>query len=369
MRKLWKTSHAIFIMIFLVISASCLTEDSLKIPFQSYTPANLADGWEIADPTEVGIYGEALRDVYKYVHNDDNFWQIRSLIVFKDNKLVAESYMKDRNDRANLWPVWSCTKQVTGILAGIAIDQGLISLNEKISDHLPQVSRHSNKSEITIGNLLMMKSGINWSNDGINGESFQLLNKKPSNSLDFVLGLSMHSSPGTKFKYKDGDPQILSAIIQERTGKTMRDWAREVLFDRIGLHRLDWITYKDGITMGAFGIMTTPREMGKIGQLVLNGGMWGTETIVSSTWINEMTAAKVPPHETGITDIAFGYQWWKDTTRNVMIMWGHGGQFVFINPDKQLIVVITAEHRTIGDFQIRVHQGLSIYDRINNITQ
>jgi CubicO group peptidase (beta-lactamase class C family) len=366
-KKSETTSYVILVTIIFLISVSCLTEDPLKIPFQSYSPDNLGDGWEITDPASSGFDGEALKNVYRYVHEEDNVWQIRSLLVFKDNKLVAESYMKDRNDRTNLHPIWSCTKQVIGILTGIAVDKGLISVNDKISDHLPQVSGHSEKSGITIENLLMMKSGIDYNNDGYFGEDSKLAREEPSNSLDFVLGLGMHSVPGTQFRYKNSDPHIISAIIQGKTGKTTRDWAREVLFDKIGITNLEWRTYKDGITFGAFGILTTPREMGKIGQLVANDGMWDGEQIVSRTWIDEITQAKVSPNETHYTDTGFGYLWWKDIMRNVSMAWGHGGQYILINKDKNLIVVITSERHTTGDAFLSIYSALSIYDRINDI--
>ena len=359
----------ILLIIFSILLVSCLTDDPLKIPFQGYSPDILDDGWEIASPTDVGINEEALNDVYRYVHNDDNVWQIRSLLVFKDNKLVAESYMKDRNDRINLHPIWSCTKQVTGILAGIAADNGLISINDTLSDHLPEVSKHPEKSGITIENLLTMKSGINYNNDGYKGEDSKLAREEASNSLDLVLGLAMSTEPGTQFRYKNSDPHLISAILQKRTGTTMRDWAQEVLFDKIGVTRLEWRTYKDGITFGAFGILTSPREMGKIGQLVANNGIWNGEQIVSKNWLDKMTSIQVPPDETHndvhIDNIAFGYMWWKDVARNVNFTWGHGGQYVIINKDKNLVVVITSERHTSGKFNLLVGSALNIYDRIN----
>ena len=369
MNKLLKSSMFIPIFLFSVLSITCLTDDPLKRPFQSFVPFDLGDGWVIASPDNVNIDGEALKDIYKYVHEDYNIWQIRSLLVIKDNRLVAESYMKDNNDITNLRAVWSCTKQVTGILTGIAIENGIIdSVSDQISKYLPQ-TLNTNKAGITIENLLMMKSGINFSNSGYNGDISKLLRGEPSQSLNYILGLGMRSNPGTQFHYNDGDPHIISAILQERTGKTMKDWAKETLFDRIGITRLQWLTYKDGITFGAIGIYTTPRELGKIGQLVLNDGMWGSENIVSSSWINAMTSSKVPDNETNNTNITFGYLWWKDTVRSVMYTWGQGGQFVFINKDKNLIVVITSEHDTDGNLAVSVYDALSIYDRINKITE
>jgi len=367
MNKLKKlTMFTLILLISFLSVTSCLTDAPLKMPFQSFVPPNLNDGWEISTPDEVNIDGEALKDVYKYVHKDYNIWQIRSLLVIKDNKLVAESYMKDNGDRTSPRAVWSCTKQVTGILTGIAVDKGLVSVNDAILDYFPQVSYHPEKSHIIIENLLMMESGINFSNDGYKGETSQLLRGEPSNMTDFILGLGMNSTPGTQFIYKDGDPHLISAILQKVNGKTMSDWAKEVLFDRIGITNLQWLSYKDGTTLGAYGIVTTPRELAKIGQLVLNGGIWNGNQIVSDSWISEMTSSKISASETQETDITFGYLWWKDTARNVMFTWGHGGQFVFINKDKNLIVVITSEHDTDGDLVVSVYEALSIYDRINS---
>jgi CubicO group peptidase (beta-lactamase class C family) len=376
MRKFTIKKYAILAIILPFILASCLKEDPLKIPFQSYSPPDIGDGWEIAEPATVGIDEEALKDVYRYVHAKENVWQIRSLLVFRNNKLIAESYMKDFGDRTTLHPIWSCTKQFIGILTGIAVDKGLISVGDKISEHLPQVSNYPDKSMITIENLLMMKSGIDYNNDGYNGEDTKLAREIPDNSLDFILDLDMHSSVGTQYRYKNSDPHLLSAIIQEKVGKTTRDWAQEVLFDKIGITRLEWRTYKDGITFGGFGILTTPREMGKIGQLVLNDGMWAGEQIVTKDWINEMTSVKVPPKEMNNlpgdfpnTDLAFCYMWWKDIKRNVSFMAGHGGQFVLTNKDKNLTVVITSERHPSGNYSLSFASALSIFDMINSITE
>jgi CubicO group peptidase (beta-lactamase class C family) len=371
MRKKRTIVNATLIAIFSIIFVSCLKNAPPKVPFQSFSPACLGDGWEIAEPSDVGIDGEALKGIYRYVHEDDNVWQIRSLLVFRNNKLVAESYMKDNNDRTNPRVVWSCTKQVVGILAGIAVDQGLISIDNTIADYLPQVSstQHADKKDITIEHLLTMKSGINFNNDKDNEP---LKSKKVSNILDYVLGFGMQSSPGSMYRYKESDPQIISSILEERTGKTTRDWAREVLFDKIGIERLEWNNY-NGITMGCWGILATPRELGKIGQLVINDGKWNVgqpneEQIVSSSWISDMTSIKVPNAVNGynLPDIGFGYLWWKDSKRDITYMWGHGGQFVFNNRAKNLIVVIMSEG---ADKALTISQGFSIYDRVNGITK
>jgi CubicO group peptidase (beta-lactamase class C family) len=120
--------------------------------------------------------------------------------------------------------------------------------------------------------------------------------------------------------------------------------------------------------MGAFGILTTPREMAKLGQLIINNGQWKGTQIVSAGWIAGMTSAKVTMNETQENNITFGYYWWGDAGRDIVFMRGHGGQYVFINKAKNLMVVITSEPITQGDFQLSLNQGLSIYDRIDTIS-
>ena len=369
MRKNEYIKHIVLITLFSLVLVSCLKDDPLKIPFQSYSPQNLADGWEIAEPDNVEIDEEALKEVYRYVHEDDNLWQIRSLLVFRDNKLVAESYMKNPDERTTPRAIWSCTKQVIGILTGIAVDKGLISVNETLLDYLPQVAQYPEKSMITIENLLMMKSGINYDNEGHNGGDAILSREEPSSSLDYIFGLKMHATQGTTYRYKNSDPHLISAVIQEATGIATRDWAQQVLFDKIGMQRIEWLNYKDGITMGGYGIKTTPRELGKIGQLILNDGMWGSEQIVSKNWIDEMLSVKVSVKETENHGLTFGYMWWKDPERNINLMIGRGGQFVFINKEKNLLVVITSETNTGGDFNLAFYDAMPIYDRINSIAK
>ena len=229
MKNKQKTCSVVFILAFaMIILMACLSEDPLKMPFQTFVPPNLGDEWVISNPTSENIDGEALKNIYIDVHDDANIWQIRSLLVFRNGRLVAESYMKDANDRINPAAIWSCTKQIVAILTGIAVDQGLISINDPISNHLSQVSssQFSNKSGITIENLLTMRSGINFSNDGLFGQTTQLfLLQNSSNSIDSILGLSMRSSPGTQFHYNDGDLHILSAIHPKNFNPPKSTWS------------------------------------------------------------------------------------------------------------------------------------------------
>jgi CubicO group peptidase (beta-lactamase class C family) len=346
---------------------SCLKEDLQKQPFSTYAPISLNDNWQISTPSNEKINEQALADVYKEIQNDpDRYWQVRSMSVFRNGKLVAESYFKDPTDRVNQRPFWSCTKQVLGVLVGIAIDKGLInSINDPIKKYLPnETQNYPDKQDITIRNLLMMQSGIDFENYGLTSDNAALLQQKPNNILGFVLNKSMKNNPGDVFVYKDSDPQILSAILEKVTGKPTKEWANEVLFSKLGIKNIDWISYKDGATIGAFGILTTPRELAKVAQCVLNNGMFNGQQVVSASWITEMTK-----RQTEAEDKDFGYMWWSYASQNLYYMSGNGGQFYFLSPTKNLIVSFTAEDKTQGSFRFSTPNARYFTQKIEAICQ
>lgn len=341
---------AIILLLALLLLTSCLKEDELKKPFVTYDPIQLDDGWEISMPQVEGIDPDKLSDIYKEFHSDMSIWQVRSLLVFRNGKLVAESYTKDDSDRLTPRAIWSCTKQVMGLLAGIAIDKGLINeINDPISDYLPEVQIYPEKKDIRIQHLLTMKSGIAYSNDGLGGQTDDILRQLPAGITGFILSLPLDHAPGEHLKYKDGDPQLLSAVLQAQAGKATSGWAQEVLFEPMGIKNIQWNNYKDGTTLGGFGILTTPRELAKFGQLVLNRGIWKGKELLSEQWIDNM----LYPHVEELYDLQFGYLWWIDQERDMYLMSGHGGQFVCILPAKNLLIVITSEVNTQGRFQFR----------------
>lgn len=341
-----KTKYLLLLILPLMVS--CLQEDELKKPFVSNTPAILNDGWTISSPENERIDAQKLAKIYADFHADQDIWQARSLLVFRNGKLVAESYTKDDSDQTTPRAMWSCTKQVVGLLTGIAIENGLIeSVNDSIGRYLPETENYPDKKSITIEQLLTMKSGIAYSNDGLKGQSDDILRQLPDNLNGFILGLPLNYRPGEKSVYKDCDPQLIASVIQQTSGKKTREWAKDMLFNPLEIKNLEWMDYKDGTTLGGFGIMSTPREMAKFGQLVLDSGMWKGNQLVSKNWIEEMTTVRI----NDMYSMQFGYLWWKDESRKMTYMHGHGGQYICIIPDKKLVVAMTAEVNTQDDFQ------------------
>ena len=338
----------------------CLKDDALNLPFTSYEPKNINDGLVISSPSDESVSPEMLMSIYKDVHSQENLWSLRSLLVFRNEKLISEAYLKDQADMTQRHIVWSCTKQVMGILTGIAVEQGLIAnINDPMSVYFDsEIQNHQDKADLTIRNLLIMKSGIDYSN---NVQTDELLRQIPDNSIEFVLDRPINATQGNEFHYNDGNPLLISALIQKKTGKPADEFANEWLFSKIEMTNYNWVRYKDGVSLGGFGIETTPRELSKIALCVADSGKWKGQQIISLDWISKMTTVQT---QIDNFDYSFGYFWWIDETRNIYFMWGAGGQFAFIVPEKNLVIVMTSFPSTKGEYEIQASEALDVVDRI-----
>jgi CubicO group peptidase (beta-lactamase class C family) len=355
-----KLRISLFFLFTLSLLSGCLKDDELNLPFISYEPKNFSDGLLISSPTNENVDPLLLNKIYNDVYNDANLWSLRSLLIFRNGKLISEAYLKDEQDITNRHIIWSCTKQVMGVLTGIAIDNGLINnINDPISAYFDsELQNHQDKADITIRNLLTMQSGIDYNNEE---QSDEILRQIPNYSVDFVLNRPMNSSPGEEYHYNDGNPHLISALIQKLTGKPADEYADEFLFSKIEMTNYNWVRYKDGVTLGGFGVETTPRELSKIALCVADSGKWKGQQIISSDWIDEMTSVQTQIEN---FEYSFGYFWWIDESRVVYFMWGVGGQFAFIVPEKKIVVIMTSFPNTKGDYEIQADEALAVVDRI-----
>lgn len=347
-----------------VLFSSCLREDDIKLPFESLTPMELNDGWEISAEEP------ALKAVFEDFHADKDLWQPRSLIVVKDGCLIAETYTKDAADRTAPQAVWSCTKQILAIIVMKAIEEGYIeSLEVTIGDIMPEMAaKYPDKADISLRHLMTMTSGIAFENSGLNGDTNKLLRRQPENSLEYILGLPMAALPGKRFNYSDGDPQVVSAMLAKAFGCGVDEWSRRHIFQVLEIQDYDWLAYPDGLTMGAFGLKLTPRNLAKFGQLILDKGVWHGKRILSEASVSALTDAVVPSDKVNYEHQEFGLLWWINPDDGTPYMHGQGGQYVMINRQKRIVVCITSEPNTQGDAQLSLFKAFRIYrDIINSL--
>ncbi len=307
-----------------------------------YAPVAGRD-WEVSTPEAQGLDPMLVATLY---YNAAHLETIRSLLVIKDGVLVAEDYFGggaiDSKDRLQ-----SVTKSITSALVGIAIDQGLIGgVDDKMLDYFPDAGQMTDprKTQITIGQLLQMRSGYPWEETDA-GLWAGLLS---GYYVPLIEDFPLTADPGTRFQYSNLSSNWLGIIVSRVTGTTMKSYAQENLFGTLGIEPGDWGTDAQGHNNGCGDLFLTARDMAKFGLLYMNEGMWGDTEVIPGWWARRSMrtySERAWDNVGSFRDIGYGYQWWSAQAGeyHVDFAWGHGGQLIVLVKDLNLIVVTTAE--------------------------
>lgn len=266
--------------------------------------------------------------------------KINSCLIYYKDDLIFE-YYKNEGSKNQICKVNSVTKSVLSIVVGIAIDRNeMESVHTPISKYYPSIENL--KNEITIEHLLTMTAGFEWNESGPFGSL-----PVDDDWVQFVINKKLTSKPGEKMVYSSGCSQLLSDIMQKSTGKKLSEYAKEVLFDPLGITEYFWQEDGNGSSVGGFGLMLLPKDMLKLGILMMNKGKFQNSQIVSESWVTTSTSNKCFTDEkTG----AYSYHWWNIVNESVgkansdiFLAIGFGGQMIFVNPTKKYVVVFTAD--------------------------
>jgi CubicO group peptidase (beta-lactamase class C family) len=323
-------------------------------------PVARDDGWPVASLNEDKLIdrGALCRMADRLADSSDA--NIHAVLVAHGGRLVFERYFRGSDeiygrpvgkvsfDADTLNNVKSVSKSVASLAVGIAIDRGLIrSINEPIFSFFPELSdlRSPEKDRIQLLHVLTMSMGLGWveatpSNEGNNDEGRMHMASDPCR---YVLGLPVTAPAGQEFFYNTGALTLMSAIVRKATGRPLDEFARETLFEPLGITRVEWNRYKGDSDAGG-GLRLRPRDMAKLGQLVLAGGRWNDRQIVSREWIETSTAPKLKATD----NQSYGYLWWlgRSLLNGREVRWvgalGRGGQSIRIVPELDLVVVVTA---------------------------
>ncbi len=327
-------------------------------------PAAVSGEWETALPETVGLDGTMVCAIDGALDASPEF-SIHAVLVLRKGKLVFETYRNGDDERwgsrlgtvvhlpETLHDQRSISKSVVSLLVGIAVDRGLVAgTRESVPGFFPEFSaeRTPEKDRITLQHLLTMTSGLAWDErrpytDPANSE---VAMARAANPYQFVLAQPLAGPPGAAWNYNGGNTQLLAGIVQRSAKTWLDEFAREALFAPLGIKRFEWVRMPvSREAAAASGLRLRPRDMAKIGQLVLNEGMWEGRQVVSAAWIAESTTTHVSGFDP-VSSIGYGYQWWTDHGRigDRDIAWisaqGLGGQRIYVVPAHDLAVVISA---------------------------
>jgi CubicO group peptidase (beta-lactamase class C family) len=326
------------------ISAGCESDDE----GEEAPDAAVADGggdsggepysfeWPESTPEEQGMDPELLEQARAYAFQEGKNTQ--GVVVIKNGVLVAEWYAEGE-DRDSWATSWSMAKSFTSAAVGIAVDEGYIgNIDLSMAEFYPEW-KGTDKEKITIRDVLHMASGLEWSESyvPIEGQRSDMIEMFFSaDELAYAEGLGIRIEPGVAWAYSSGDTMLLSGVVEAATGMNLFTYAKERLFDPIGMDPVQWWEDGEGHTLGYCCIDTTTRNFAKFGYLFMKNGVWEGDQVVPAGWVAESTAPwEVAPF--------YGMQWWFKggdpfLPDDMFAANGLDGQYIYIIPSLDLVV-------------------------------
>lgn len=309
---------------------------------------DLAEPWTEVGPSAVGMDSAQLELAAAQAAAVPRF---HSLLVARRGSLVLERYFAGV-DQETLNDVRSVTKSVVSTLAGIAHQRGLLpNLDTTIAAYLGADYRlDATDSAVTVRDLLTMSSGYGWNETSA---EYNRWISSPGDHVQFVLDLPAAAPPGTTFAYNTGAVHMLGVLLEHATGLSLPVFAERYLFTPLGIRSGQWEPLDPGTVNGGAGIDLRAQDLLRLGQLFLQRGRSGDRQIVPPDWV---TLAAQPHYgwrrTVGpLSQVTYGYLWWVSDTPvdGAYFAWGYGGQFIYVVPDKDLVVVATTDWTALGD--------------------
>lgn len=322
------------------------------------------DGWTISTPESVGFQPHQLCAIADAERNG-RLRNLHGVVVVRRGRLVFEQYftgsdwsrgssLGEVTFRAEtLHDIRSITKSIVSLLYGIAQAAGKVPpIDRPVLDFFPELAdlrTDPARMRILVRHALTMTMGTEWREgvqfawDDPNNDEAQM--EMAADRYRYIMGRPIVAAPGERWNYNGGATAIIARLVSRGTEQPLLDFAREQLFGPLAITEVEWITDRTGEPIAAWGLRLRPRDLAKIGQLVLQRGRWGERQVVPSGWIEAATAAEV---QTTDPFLRYGYQWWLagsnfgDAQTPWVAGFGRGGQRVFILPDLELVVVVTA---------------------------
>ncbi|WP_316867895.1 serine hydrolase domain-containing protein, partial [Ralstonia mannitolilytica] len=293
---------------------------------------NLPQAW----PESVGVDSRPLVQLSEWIRNEN--LDVRSFLVVKDGKLIFERYGKGLS-RDHNYELYSITKNVTALAAGVLVDEGRSRLDEKVAPILSKARPDlkdalADKQAIELRHVLSMSTGLFY-------------NFKPTDDpiyygapdrLKLAAETTPKRPPGEAFEYTDVNPILASATLGADAGMPLQTFAEQKIFKPMGMTHYAWERADEkGLVSSGWGLRLRAVDMAKIGMLVLSGGRWNDQQIVSQAWVRTMTAPSSAPW--------YGLYWWINDivpTEPETHAMGFKGQFIVVLPERNAVVVMTS---------------------------
>ena len=308
------------------------------------TSAAGSDDWRTAPPEAVGIDSAPLVQMFDFVR--ERQIPVHSVQIVRHGVLALDAYFYPF-EPGTRHDVASVTKSITSLLIGLAIDKRFLAdAQQPLTRAFPDArfaQLDDRKTRITLQHLLSMTAG--W-DCGFEPRLFEM--RRSPDWLQFMLDLPMTAEPGTRWAYCSGNSHVLSILLTRATGTNALTFARRQLFGPLGINDVLWPADPAGHNHGWGDLQLRPRDMARIGQLMLQRGLWRDRQVLSEAWVTASTR----PHVTRTSNNDhYGYAWWIKGTNfpGMFEAVGRGGQRITVWPARDLVVVFTGGGLEPGD--------------------
>jgi CubicO group peptidase (beta-lactamase class C family) len=274
---------------------------------------------------------------------------LHSVMIIRHGRVVAEGWWAPYQADIK-HGLFSLSKNFTATAIGLAIQEGKLSLEDKVVSFFPEdlpEKVDENLAAMRVRDLITMSGG--HGSDTL----FPLLNTKSGTWAKTFLSIPLKYKAGTRFVYNTGSTYMLSAIITKVTGQPMIDYLRPRLFEPLGIEGANWDSDPQGISFGGAGLRLKTEDIAKFGQLYLQKGLWNGKRILSEKWVDEATSFQIANDETGTPtkkeedDIkqGYGYQFWlsRPVAQGAYRSEGAFCQYSIVMPKQDAVIAITAE--------------------------
>jgi CubicO group peptidase (beta-lactamase class C family) len=288
-------------------------------------------------PEEEGIASVHIQHFFKELDACDQI-RVHSVMLLRHGKVIAEgSFQPYSGSYPHM--MFSLSKSVTGMAIGMAVKEGLLTLDEKVVDIFSDkgvLFRSPRINAITVLHLLNMTSGIKFNEVGSVAEKDWVKAYLQSDCL---------FEPGSEFYYNSMNSYLLSAIVRKKSGMGLKEYLTPRLFEPLGIPNVTWETCPLGIEKGGWGLYLRTADMAKLGQLYLQNGNWNVngeeKQLIPQDWIKESTEIRMATRETDHSS-GYGYQIWDFAANGAYQFNGVFGQYVIVLPARDMVVAITS---------------------------
>ena len=293
-----------------------------------------------------GLHANSLKELYAHLKSDQHS-DLKGIVVLCAGQRVSEAYFNG-DDATTLHDIRSATKSITATLMGIALQQGLVhSVNDSIALYLPGLP-HDGKQNITIRDLLTMRSGLDANDDEVLSPGNEDNLDKASDWLKAAYAVPVKEQPGRTYVYCSLNAFLTGVIVSNASKVPLEQFAQKNLFEPLGIDHFDWLRAPGGRTKGQGNLSIRTRDLAAIGQMYLNEGLVRGERVLDSGWIVQSWAKLVSISSSDPYADSYGYMWYYrneptgSTATPVHFASGNGGNKIYVVPSRDLVVAITS---------------------------